>query len=105
MTIHPLNPVRSERGIALIVVLLLLGVMAALTTGLTLSGSTEVSMASNEMYYAGARAAAEAGMNRAVRPDPQRYRHDLMTTRHGPRDRQRPVRPHRRSIRIASSSR
>ena len=66
MTIHPLNPVRSERGIALIVVLLLLGVMAALTTGLTLTGSTEVSMASNERYYAGARAAAEAGMNRAV---------------------------------------
>ncbi len=66
MTMHPLNPVRSERGIALVVVLLLLGVMAALTTGLTLTGSTEVSMASNERYYAGARAAAEAGMNRAV---------------------------------------
>ena len=66
MTIHPLNPVRSERGIALIVVLLLLGVMTALTTGLALSGSTEVSMSANETYYAGARAAAEAGMNRAV---------------------------------------
>jgi hypothetical protein len=66
MTMHPLNPIRSERGIALIVVLLLLGVMAALTTGLSLSGSTEAAMASNETYYAGARSAAEAGMNRAV---------------------------------------
>lgn len=65
MTTHPLN-VRSEKGIALIVVLLLLGVMAALTTGLTLNGQTEVAMAANETYYAGARAAAEAGMNRAV---------------------------------------
>ena len=61
-----LNPARSEKGIALIAVLLLLGVIAGLTTGLTLSGQTEVSMASNEMYYAGARAAAEAGLNRAI---------------------------------------
>src|SRR5690348_18496140 len=65
MTNHPLN-LRSERGIALIVVLLLLGVMAALTTGLALNGQSEVQMAANETYYAGARAAAEAGMNRAV---------------------------------------
>src|SRR5690348_13701822 len=65
MTNHPLN-LRSERGIALIVVLLLLGVMAALTTGLALNGQTEVAMSANETYYAGARSAAEAGMNRAV---------------------------------------
>lgn len=61
-----MNPVRSEKGVALIIVLLLLGVMAALTTGLTLNGQTEISMASNETLYAGARAAAEAGMNRAI---------------------------------------
>lgn len=66
MTTHPINPVRSEKGVALIIVLLLLAVMSGLTTGLTLNGHTEISMASNELYYAGARAAAEAGMNRAV---------------------------------------
>jgi hypothetical protein len=66
MITHPINPVRSEKGVALIIVLLLLAVMAGLTTGLTLNGQTEIAMASNELYYAGARAAAEAGMNRAV---------------------------------------
>ena len=66
MTTHPIKPVRSEKGVALIIVLLLLAVMSGLTTGLTLNGHTEISMASNELYYAGARAAAEAGMNRAV---------------------------------------
>ena len=66
MTTPSLNPARSEKGIALIAVLLLLGVLAGLTTGLTLSSQTEVSMAANEMYYAGARAAAEAGLNRAT---------------------------------------
>jgi hypothetical protein len=66
MTTHPMNPVRSEKGVALIIVLLLLAVMAGLTTGLTLNGQTEIAMAYNETNYAGARAAAEAGMNRAV---------------------------------------
>ena len=66
MTTHPMHPIRSERGVALIVVLLLLAVMAGLTTGLTLNGQTEIAMAHNEQYYAGARAAAEAGMNRAT---------------------------------------
>ena len=61
-----MNPARSEKGVALIIVLLLLAVMAGLTTGLTLNGQTEITMAHNETYYAGARAAAEAGMNRAV---------------------------------------
>jgi cytoskeletal protein CcmA (bactofilin family) len=65
MTTHTLN-IRSEKGIALIMVLLLLGVMAALTTGLALNGQTEVAMSANETYYAGARSAAEGGMNRAV---------------------------------------
>jgi len=57
---------RSEKGVALIIVLLLLAVMAGVTTGLSLNGQTEIAMAHNETYYAGARAAAEAGMNRAV---------------------------------------
>ena len=66
MTTHPMNPVRSEQGVALIIVLLLLAVMAGLTTGLTLNGQTEIAMAHNETYYAGTRAAAEAGLNRAI---------------------------------------
>ncbi len=66
MNTHPMNPVRSERGVALIIVLLLFAVMAGLTTGLALNGQTEITMASNETFYAGARAAAEAGMNRAI---------------------------------------
>jgi type II secretory pathway pseudopilin PulG/cytoskeletal protein CcmA (bactofilin family) len=77
---NPLN-LRSEKGIALIVVLLLLGVMAALTSGLALNGQTEVQMSANETYYAGARAAAEAGMNRAVTQIIGNTTVDLMTTR------------------------
>jgi cytoskeletal protein CcmA (bactofilin family) len=61
-----MNPVRSEKGVALIIVLMLLAVMAGLTAGLSLNSQTEIAMAHNETYYAGARAAAEAGMNRAV---------------------------------------
>jgi cytoskeletal protein CcmA (bactofilin family) len=80
MTNHPLNLKRSERGIALIVVLLLLGVMAALTTGLALNGQTEVAMSSNETYYAGARSAAEAGMNRAVNKIVNDTTTDLLAT-------------------------
>jgi hypothetical protein len=57
---------RSERGIALVVVLLLMAVLSGLATGFAMNGQVESSMAQNEVYYAGARAAAEAGMNRAV---------------------------------------
>ena len=82
MTTHPMNPVRSEKGVALIIVLLLLAVMAGLTTGLTLNGQTEIAMAHNETYYAGARAAAEAGMNRAVEQITRRYHTtDLIATK------------------------
>src|SRR5829696_5032326 len=56
----------SERGIALIVVLLLMAVLSGLATGFALTGQTEVQMSTNEVYYAGARAAAEAGLNRAL---------------------------------------
>lgn len=66
MTIQSSISTRSEKGMALITVLLLLAVVSALTTALAMSGQTEVTMASNEVYYAGARAAAEAGLNRAV---------------------------------------
>ena len=66
MTTQTRPNVRSEKGIALVIVLLLLAVMSALTTGLTMTGQTEVAMSANEMYYAGARAAAEAGLNRAT---------------------------------------
>jgi hypothetical protein len=40
--------------------------MTGLTTGLTLNGQTEIAMAQNELYYAGARGASEAGLNRAI---------------------------------------
>ena len=56
----------SERGIALIVVLLLMAVLSGLATGFAMTGQTEVQMATNEVYFAGARAAAEAGLNRAL---------------------------------------
>jgi len=81
MTTHPMHPIRSEKGVALIVVLLLLAVMAGLTTGLTLNAQTEIAMAHNETYYAGARAAAEAGMNRAVQQIINDSVLDLMTTK------------------------
>ena len=56
----------SERGIALIVVLLLMVVLSGLATGFAMTGNVEATMARNETYYAGARAAAEAGINRAT---------------------------------------
>jgi hypothetical protein len=57
---------RSERGIALIVVLLMMAVLSGLATGFAMNGRVESGMAQNETYYAGARAAAEAGINRAT---------------------------------------
>jgi Tfp pilus assembly protein PilX len=64
-TIAHVSP-RSERGIALIVVLLLMAVLSGLATGFAMSGQVETAMANNEVYYAGARAAAEAAINRAT---------------------------------------
>jgi len=57
---------RSERGIALIVVLLLMLVLSGLATGFAVTGQVESQMAANEVNFAGARAAAEAGLNRAL---------------------------------------
>jgi len=61
-----MNAAQSENGVALIIVLLLLAVMSGLVTGMTMNGHVEIAMAANEISYAGARAAAEAGMNRAI---------------------------------------
>ena len=60
------NQSSSERGIALIVVLLLMAVLSGLATGFAMTGQIEVQMSTNEVYFAGARAAAEAGLNRAI---------------------------------------
>jgi cytoskeletal protein CcmA (bactofilin family) len=57
---------RSDRGVALIIVLLMMAVLSGLVTGFAMNGQTEVAMAENEVYFAGARAAAEAGLNRAT---------------------------------------
>lgn len=69
---------RSERGVALIIVLLLLAVISAMATGLAVNSQTEIAMATNEAYYAGARAAAEAGMNRAIEKILADTTHDLL---------------------------
>lgn len=65
-TTTPLTTARSERGIALVVVLLLMSVLSGLAMGFSLNGQVESTMAKNEVFYAGARAAAEAGINRAT---------------------------------------
>src|SRR5688572_3256340 len=57
---------RSEKGMALIVVLLLMAVLSGLATGFAMNGQVESAMAVNEQCYSGARAAAEAGINRAT---------------------------------------
>jgi hypothetical protein len=66
MTIKPTVDVRSEKGVALVVVLLLMAVLSGLATGFAMNGQVETAMAVNEVYYAGARAAAEAAINRAT---------------------------------------
>lgn len=63
---RPIVHARTERGIALIVVLLLMAVLSGLATGFAMTGQVESKMAQNEVYYAGARAAAEAGLNRSI---------------------------------------
>ena len=58
--------IESERGVALIVVLMLSTVVAALTMTLTLSGQTHVAIAYNQEMAARARTAAEAGLNHGL---------------------------------------
>ena len=43
-----------------------MAVLSGLATGFAMNGRVESGMAQNEIYYAGARAAAEAGINRAT---------------------------------------
>ena len=66
MKTNPCAHMRSERGVALVIVLLLMAVLSGLATGFAMNGQVEATMAHNEVYYAGARAAAEAGINRAT---------------------------------------
>jgi hypothetical protein len=61
-----LLPASSERGSALIGVLLLLMVMTALTAAFAVSGQTETLVVRNHQTAAQARAAAEAGVNHAA---------------------------------------
>lgn len=65
MNANVMHP-QSERGVALIMALLMLAVLSGLATGFAMTGQTEVAMAENELYYAGSRSAAEAGLNRAT---------------------------------------
>ncbi len=58
--------IQSERGVALIIVLMLSSVVAALTMTLTLSGQTHVAIAHNQEMAARARTAAEAGLNHGL---------------------------------------
>ena len=75
MKIQSIVDARSEKGIALVVVLLLMVVLSGLATGFAMTGRVEVAMAENEVYYASARAAAEAGMNRVTQAI--RAQHDV----------------------------
>jgi len=78
MTNAPIAQPSSERGIALIVVMLLMMVLSGLATGFALNGQIESTMATNEVYFAGARAAAEAGMNRAIERITEDTTNDLL---------------------------
>jgi Tfp pilus assembly protein PilX len=55
--------IAGERGVALVAALLMMMVMSALVIALTASGRVEIAMGDNEELYAGARAAAESGLN------------------------------------------
>ena len=67
MTVRRCNSrVVSESGMVLIAVLLLLLIVSAATAALTISGQTELMIASNYEMAAQAQAAAEAGISHAV---------------------------------------
>jgi hypothetical protein len=65
-TLHRPHGASSERGMALIAVLLLLLMISSLGAALAMSGNTETMIAKNQENAAQARAAAEAGLNHAV---------------------------------------
>jgi hypothetical protein len=64
--IHNGRDASSERGMALIAVLLLLLMISSLGAALAMSGNTETLIAKNQENSAQARAAAEAGLNHAL---------------------------------------
>jgi hypothetical protein len=66
LTPCPIVQRASERGSALVGVLLLLMMMSALVAALAVGGQTETLISRNERANAQARAAAEAGLNHAV---------------------------------------
>ena len=68
MTMHkaPYGRARSERGSAIVGVLLLLMIMTALGAALSVSGQTETFMARNHQTHAQALVVAEAGLNHAA---------------------------------------
>jgi cytoskeletal protein CcmA (bactofilin family) len=57
---------KDQRGTALVSALLLMIIMSGLAAALTLSGRIEVAIGDNEEVYAGARQAAETGLNSAA---------------------------------------
>jgi hypothetical protein len=65
-TMHNRRGASSERGMALIAVLLLLLMISSLGAALAMSGNTETLIAKNQENSAQARAAAEAGLNHAL---------------------------------------
>lgn len=58
--------IASERGMALVAVMMLMLIMSGLVAGLAMSGRAEVDMSTNEATYAATRAVAEAGLNHGV---------------------------------------
>lgn len=65
-TRQPLERYQSERGAALLGVLLLLMLMSALAAAMGVSGETETLISRNQRSGAQAQAAAEAGLNHAI---------------------------------------
>ena len=49
MNANAMHP-QSERGVALIIALLMMAVLSGLATGFAMNGRTEVAMAENEVY-------------------------------------------------------
>jgi hypothetical protein len=58
--------IRSERGLALLAVLMMLAMVTVISAGLWVSGQTEVLIARNHETSAQSQAAAEAGLNHAI---------------------------------------
>ena len=57
---------RNEHGMAFVAVMLMMFMMSLLATAMSMSGRSELALATNGTHYAGTRAAAEAGLNHGV---------------------------------------